>query len=92
MSDASSESEPEEEPEDDESEEEEAKEEEGEVELSPEGEWAGTPNEAFDLLMTNRMNATYEQEDVVQMHPSARNTGTAYANMRAQPLAPRNGF
>jgi len=90
--DASSESEEEEEPEEDDSEEEAAKDEEGEVELTADGDWGSKQNAAFDLMMTNRMNATYEQEDVVQMHPSARNTGAAYAQVRAQPLAPLNGF
>lgn len=91
--DASSESEPEEEPDEEESEEEEAKEEEGaEPELSAEGQWSSKPNEAFDVMLNNRMNAIWEQEDVVQMHPTARNTGKAYAAIRAQPLAPRDGF
>jgi len=90
--DASSESEEDEEPEEEEESEEEAKEEEAEPEPQPAGDWEGQISEAFDALLNLRMNATYEQEDVVQMHPSARNTGIAYSGVRAQPLAPRNGF
>merc|ERR1719473_318682 len=43
-------------------------------------------------MLHTRMAAVHHQEDVVQMHPTARNTGTKYANVRAQPLAPRDGF
>ena len=90
MSDASSESEPEEEPEEEEEEEEE--EEGGDVELTPEGGWQGEQNDHFDNFVNKRMDAVYFQEDVVNMHPSARNAGRDYAQHRAQPLAPRNGW
>jgi len=90
MADASSESGSEEAPGEDQSDvDEEAK---GEVELTAEGEWGSKQNDNFEAMMTARMNAVYEQEDVVQMHPSARNTGSKYAEVRAQPLAPQNGF
>ncbi len=92
MADASSESEEEEQPDEEEESEEEAGPAEGEVELTADGEWGSKQNDAFDTMMTSRMNAVYEQEDVVQMHPSARNTGAHYSTLRAQPLAPQNGF
>lgn len=62
------------------------------VDLTPQGGWSSTTNAAFDVMMNNRMSAVWEQEDVVHMHPSARNTGEAYSKIRPQPLAPRNGF
>ena len=93
MADESSESEQEEEEE--EEEEEEAggnDDEEGDIELNAEGGWQSVEVANFDAMLNKRMEAVWEQEDMVQMHPSARNTGAKYAAIRAQPLAPRDGF
>jgi hypothetical protein len=90
--DESSESEPEVSDDETEESEEAPADEEAEPELAPEGEWLAEANDNWDTLLNMRMTNTWEQEDVVQMHPTARNTGQAYARIRAQPLAPMNGF
>ena len=93
MADESSESEPEEEEEEEDEDEDEGAAEEGaELTLTAEGGWNAEENANWDALLTKRMGAIYEQEDVVQMHPTARNSGQTYSGFRATPLAPRNGF
>ena len=102
---ADDESSEDEEPEDDDDDEEEQKgddegegeeeAQEGEEQAKAEGaepdeapEWSGAAAPNFDAHMDARMQARWQSND----NPSVRNAGETYAQIRATPLAPRDGF
>lgn len=51
-------------------------------------EWSGAAAPNFDAHMDARMKARWDSND----NPSVRNAGETYAQFRATPLAPRDGF
>ena len=63
---------------------------EGDSPLGSGGDWKGQLSKNFDAHLRQRMEAAHIAGPL--SHPGAKNAGAGYAEYKAAPLAPRNGF